>query len=34
MAEIRAVTTLRSKRTEIISAIASYEKRIAQGRRH
>jgi hypothetical protein len=32
MAEIRTVTTLRSKRVEIISTIAHYEKRIAQAR--
>ena len=32
MAEIRTVTTLRSKRTEIIAAIANYEKRLAQAR--
>src|SRR5664280_1039919 len=32
MAEIRTVTTLRRKRIEIISAIAQYEKRIAQAR--
>ena len=32
MAEIRAVTTLRSKRVEIISSIAQYERRIAQAR--
>ena len=32
MAEIRTVTTLRSKRAEIISSIAHYEKRIAQAR--
>ena len=30
MAEIRTVTTLRSKRAEIIAAIANYEKRLAQ----
>ncbi len=32
MAEIRTVTTLRSKRNEIQAAIASYEKRLAQAR--
>jgi hypothetical protein len=32
MAEIRTVTTLRSKRAEIIAAIANYEKRLAQAR--
>jgi hypothetical protein len=32
MTEIRTVTTLRSKRAEIISTIAQYEKRIAQAR--
>jgi len=32
MTEIRTVTTLRSKRAEIISSIANYEKRIAQAR--
>ena len=32
MAEIRTVTTLRSKRTEIISSIANYEKKLAQAR--
>ena len=32
MTEIRTVTTLPSKRTEIISAIASDEKRLAQAR--
>ena len=32
MAEIRTVTTLTAKRTEIISSIANYEKRIAQAR--
>lgn len=32
MVEIRTVTTLRSKRSEIISAIAQYEKRLAQAR--
>jgi hypothetical protein len=32
MAEIRTVTTLKSKRTEIISSIAQYEKRLAQAR--
>lgn len=32
MAEIRTVTTLRSKRAEILSAISLYEKRIAQAR--
>src|SRR5208337_1154621 len=32
MAEIRTVTTLRAKRAEIISAIAQYEKRLAQAR--
>src|SRR5664280_2133672 len=32
MTEIHTVTTLRSKRAEIISSIASYEKRIAQAR--
>jgi len=32
MTEIRTVTTLPSKRTEIISAIASYEKRLTQAR--
>ena len=32
MAEIRTVTTLKAKRTEIISSIAHYEKRIAQAR--
>jgi hypothetical protein len=32
MAEIRTVTTLRRKRAEIISAIAQYEKRLAQAR--
>ena len=30
--EIRTVTTLRSKRTEIVSAIANYEKKLAQAR--
>ena len=32
MAEIRTVTTLRSKRAEIIASIANYEKRLAQAR--
>jgi hypothetical protein len=32
MAEIRTVTTLRSKRTEILASIMQYEKRIAQAR--
>jgi len=32
MAEIRTVTTLRSKRTEIIASIANYEKKLAQAR--
>ena len=32
MAEIRTVTTLRSKRAEILSSIAQYEKRLAQAR--
>lgn len=32
MAEIRTVTTLRSKKAEIIASIAQYEKRIAQAR--
>jgi hypothetical protein len=32
MAEIRTVTTLRSKRAEIVASIAQYEKRIAQAR--
>ena len=32
MTEIRTVTALRSKRAEIISSIAHYEKRIAQAR--
>jgi hypothetical protein len=32
MAEIRTVTTLRSKRAEIVSSIAQYEKRLAQAR--
>ena len=32
MTEIRTVTTLRSKRAEIISSIAHHEKRIAQAR--
>jgi hypothetical protein len=32
MAEIRTVTTLRSKRAEILASIAQYEKRIAQAR--
>jgi hypothetical protein len=32
MAEIRTVTTLRSKRTEIIVSIANYEKKLAQAR--
>src|ERR1700720_4289221 len=32
MAEIRTVTTLRSKRAEIIAANANYEKRLAQAR--
>jgi len=32
MTEIRTVTTLRSKRAEIIAAIANYEKRLAQAR--
>ena len=32
MAEIRTVTTLKSKRAEIISSIAQYEKRVAQPR--
>lgn len=32
MAEIRTVTTLRSKRDEIASAIQNYEKRLAQAR--
>jgi hypothetical protein len=32
MAEIRTVTTRRSKRAEIIAAIANYEKRLAQAR--
>src|ERR1019366_7940933 len=32
MAEIRTVTTLRSKRAEIIAAIANYEKKLSQAR--
>jgi len=32
MAEIRTVTTLKSKRAEIISSIAQYEKRVARPR--
>ena len=32
MAEIRTVTTLRSKKAEILASIAQYEKRIAQAR--
>ena len=32
MAEIRTVTTLRSKRAEILASITQYEKRIAQAR--
>ena len=32
MAEIRTVTTLRSKRAEILASIALYEKRLAQAR--
>ena len=32
MAEIRTVTTLRSKRAEILASIAQYEKRIGQAR--
>ncbi|HEX8168896.1 MAG TPA: hypothetical protein VF601_24295 [Beijerinckiaceae bacterium] len=32
MAEIRTVTTLRSKRDEITAAIANYERRLAQAR--
>ena len=32
MTEIRTVTTLRSKRAEIISSIANHEKRLAQAR--
>lgn len=32
MAEIRTVTTLRSKRAEIIASIANYEKKLAQAR--
>jgi hypothetical protein len=32
MAEIRTVTTLRSKRAEFIASIANYEKRLAQAR--
>jgi hypothetical protein len=32
MSEIRTVTTLTAKRSEIISAIAQYEKRVAQAR--
>jgi hypothetical protein len=32
MAEIRTVTTLRSKKTEIIASIANYEKKLAQAR--
>ncbi len=32
IAEIRTVTTLRSKRAEILASIAQYEKRIAQAR--
>src|SRR5271165_5996136 len=32
MAEIRTVTTLRSKRAEILSSISLYEKRLAQAR--
>jgi hypothetical protein len=32
MAEIRTVTTLRSKRADIIASIANYEKRLAQAR--
>jgi hypothetical protein len=32
MAEIRTVTTLRSKRTEILASISLYEKRLAQAR--
>src|ERR1700679_1911632 len=32
MAEIRTVTTLRSKRIEILASIMQYEKRIAQAR--
>src|ERR1700710_1592837 len=32
MAEIRTVTTLRSKRAEILASITLYEKRLAQAR--
>ena len=32
MAEIRTVTTLRRKRTEILASIAGYEKQLAQAR--
>jgi intracellular sulfur oxidation DsrE/DsrF family protein len=32
MAEIHIVTTLRSKRAEILSSIANYEKKLAQAR--
>ncbi len=32
MAEIRTVTTLKSKRSEIIASIANYERRLAQAR--
>jgi hypothetical protein len=32
MAEIRTVTTLRSKRAEILASISLYEKRLAQAR--
>jgi hypothetical protein len=32
MSEIRTVTTLRSKRAEILASISLYEKRIAQAR--
>jgi hypothetical protein len=32
IAEIRTVTTLRSKKAEIVASIAHYEKRIAQAR--
>ena len=32
MTEIRTVTTLRSKRSEILASITLYEKRLSQGR--
>jgi hypothetical protein len=32
MAEIRTVTTLRSKKAEIVALIAQYEKRLSQAR--